>query len=397
MYSFEENVFIVWGGNKDLADKVAQRMTNKGTRVHVGGDLIGDDDNSYLGPRVLQQMNASSRALVLAEPEADSSGRKRFRENLMFEWGYLLNRLPVGAISVYIIGADRSTLPSDLQGAVTQVVPGSLTRIPNIASWIVKKYRETYVELDDFVAFDLLQRWDKWKNFIDAQIELKAAPRPKLFRRVLLSAILPAMYNDDFDYLERALEKLDYVGDVDSEYMNVARVALQYLRTTRKFNVRYDPGTFNHIKQKISAIAGHSDPFLVAVTRHFMGLCLRNESMLTHGNADKKRHLVYSVEHFEIAEKIFEAIDMDDSTRNIWLAFVRGSLAKSLIGLGDADRSIELQRSALKSRMYVQQRLTSARLPRIYQNYLAETYTRSGFIDPQAPLAGTATAKRSIQ
>jgi hypothetical protein len=377
MYSFEEKVFIVWGGNKPLADKVAKRLSDKGTITQVGGDVSGENDTYYLGPNVIRQMDECSRAIILAQPEMDAGGRYKFRENLMFEWGYLLNRLPPGAIAVYIVGADRSSLPADLQGAYASVVPAAHISISAQSAWISSHYRKTVPPLDGFSVFDMLLNWDHWKSFIDRQIDGSAAPRPKLFRRVLANMFLPALYADDLDYCRSVLSRIDHRGDVDTEYLIVGREFVEYFQTTRKIGTKFQRGQFQGMKIKVSNLAGHHDGYLVALVRHLMGLCLMNEAFIAKEAGDqveRLRLLGYAITHLQHAVEQFENADIDPRTAEIWLGYTLNTLGKCLFERGELRECENLLQQSIHHRTNTQRGLASARAQRIYENYLAESF-----------------------
>lgn len=375
MYNFEESVFVVWGGNKPLAEKVVQRLDFKGTKAQVGGEASTLAAGSYLGPRVIEQMRQCSRAFILAEPEFDAtSNRFHFRENLMFEWGFLLDRLPKGAISVYLIGAKREAVPSDLQGAIIEQVPETKKTIPAIAGWIVKNYRSNHSNLDEFSVFDMILKWDKWKQFIDGQISLSNAPQPKLLRRVLLSAFIPALYADEIDYLRRCLDALDYTGDVDAEYIALARTAIKYLSQARVSGKQHSRGSFNAIKFDIANFSGYHDPYLAAIARHFMGLCLMNEGFLAEKETEKERYFQFALDDFEFCVTYFDTAPISERTRELWMAYALGNVGKCQHYLGLVQEAKTSLRQSLNMRLISCQRMADISSKRIYENFLAEYY-----------------------
>ncbi|AOF89230.1 TIR domain-containing protein [Sinorhizobium sp. RAC02] len=254
MYHLNEKIFIVWGGNQELAKSVARRLSGSSIDTIVGGNSQSIDDNYFLGPRVIEQMNSASRAIILAEPAQDITGRYYFRENLMFEWGYLINRLPKGAITVYIIGADRNSLPSDLQGANTEVCPTLIKGIPKLASWICKDYKSNKIIDENFSAFDLLINWPSWRAFFYNQINNTESPRPNLFKRALLTSYLPAYYSEDIEFYEKILSILNSSREQVDPYLILAHNIAQYMKLSRRRSPPFNRGDFNDLKRHSSPI-----------------------------------------------------------------------------------------------------------------------------------------------
>ena len=64
-------VFIVWGGNKELADRVSEKIQDHNEfNVQVGGE---DPNALFIGTTVLQQIQMSSIAIILVQ-NSDKTG-----------------------------------------------------------------------------------------------------------------------------------------------------------------------------------------------------------------------------------------------------------------------------------------------------------------------------------
>lgn len=104
-----EKIFIAWGGNYTLAERVAKRLIKYKLDVIIGG---GKQETMFLGEQIINQMNSCNQAIILAQ----NFNRKGFKPNLMFEWGYLVSHLQHKDIAVALIDEEREKLPSDLLG-----------------------------------------------------------------------------------------------------------------------------------------------------------------------------------------------------------------------------------------------------------------------------------------
>ena len=113
-----EHIFIAWGKNKKLADKVAEKLKERGYNPIVGGDEKNPKKMDYfLGPQILNQIKKASKAIILVQ---------HLRPNLMFEFGVLFERLDPDSLFIFLIRIKRSkffTKASDLAGVNCLEVP----------------------------------------------------------------------------------------------------------------------------------------------------------------------------------------------------------------------------------------------------------------------------------
>jgi len=375
-YSFKRRVFIAWGGNRELAIKVAQLVRDRHIDVIVGGEYLATDDEFHVGARVIAQMKDATDAIILAMPEKAYNGKRdRFRENLMFEFGYLLNRLSPTNISVCVTEGGKSGLPSDLHGATTFVIPENIKSEASKASYIAKVFKQKDNRAK-FIAFDLFADWPKWWSFIERQLTGDEAPQPQLLGRVLVSAFAPALYSEELEKYSRLLRFIDPLDNGENEYVTMAKSAAEYLTTVRSDRT-FVPGDFTDIKRRFSDISGYSDKFLASVAQNFMGLCLRHEAFLAKGEDDvdtKERLLQYALEHFRKAQTYFSQAEIDDRTREIWLAYAYSNVAITMSMLGDHSGCLEYMEKSVASRSLVLKALAGSSTSRIYKSYLAEYY-----------------------
>ena len=101
-------VFCGWGGNQPLAYEIKAYLKDKNFDVVVGG---GSPTGLHIGTQVIGQINECDCAILLVE-EHDGV----LSPNLFFEWGYIIARMKVTDIHVYMINKSVRDLPSDLLG-----------------------------------------------------------------------------------------------------------------------------------------------------------------------------------------------------------------------------------------------------------------------------------------
>ncbi len=113
----EEMVFVAWGGNQALAKKVGAEIDRLGFRAVIGG---GQPRSMYIGSQVFSQIKMTTRAILLVQQKSEND--LNLNDNLMFEWGYLVAKLPPDKIHVFLIDMKARDLPSDLAGSWAQEV-----------------------------------------------------------------------------------------------------------------------------------------------------------------------------------------------------------------------------------------------------------------------------------
>jgi hypothetical protein len=107
-----EKIFIVWGGNRELACLVSDELKKHGFLGIVGGEnpVVLNVNNT-----VFSQINQCTQAIVLIEKKY-SDASNPFNNNLMFELGYLTAKREPSKLHIFLIGVLAKDLPSDLLG-----------------------------------------------------------------------------------------------------------------------------------------------------------------------------------------------------------------------------------------------------------------------------------------
>lgn len=130
----KERVFIAWGGNQSLARLVCSGIDHSDYEGIVGGGAV---EQLYVGSQVFSQIKKATRAIILVKSNMNNEGKQNLNDNLMFEWGYLVAKLPPEKIHVFLIDMNTRDLPSDLAGAWAQEIKTGGRAESEIASEIV--------------------------------------------------------------------------------------------------------------------------------------------------------------------------------------------------------------------------------------------------------------------
>jgi len=158
-----EKVFIVWGGNQDLAKMVGNGLSKHGFNGIVGG---GTPTDLYIGTQVFSQIKQCTRAIILVEntrPDAINP----FSSNLMFEWGYLAARMDPHKLHVFLIGVSVKNLPSDLAGIWAKEINNSADKTrEQIAQEIIGIFSEEASQPVEIDKLKILNNWIEIKRNI---------------------------------------------------------------------------------------------------------------------------------------------------------------------------------------------------------------------------------------
>lgn len=351
MYSLTEKTFIAWGANEELAVRLSSYLDSKKIDNIVGGHSARfGEDSDHLPQRVISQMKQAARAIILAQGVKQPDGSYAFRPNLMFEWGYLLSRLPTGSIMVVYIDTPREAGPSDLQGALSEVLPSNLKKSRK-AEWIANQFLKRPPNIR-FSAFDVCYDWSKHKIFLKNQIDQESAPSPSKFEKTLLTSFIPAVYNNDIGFLRQVIDKVRESGEnANNTYLILANGICSYVEyVTSNYN-NYRKTKFSELKKSFSNCANSHDTYVAAIARNYMGKCLLKQCQLESDASKRIDLLKYAELNFRYSLVEFERSPLDSRSLNIWLSFVYRNLAIATFEIeGRSMNSLEYSELALKAR-----------------------------------------------
>lgn len=340
MYQLSETVFIGWGGNRELAQAVSAELKKHGIDSIVGGEA-GRRADDYIGKRVIDQMDKSSRAIMLAKANEDNV----FRSNLMFEWGYLLARLRSGSILVVLIETSRQSGASDLHGFFTESLPDMIKGKAARARWIVNMYRQTR-QPDPFEPFDTLVNWSRTKIFMENQIKGFAAPTPERFSKSLVTGLISATYCQEIEEMERHIQHVGRdTSNVSSPYFILASSIVDYTKNAGNPSGRSGSPArkkrleeYRRLQRQIGRCTTCDDPYVRAIAFNYRGKCTEKKARLSSGAKLKQELFREAVEDFRASDAEFNGMNLDENSRVMWLGYVHRNLARTYESL----RQIEL-------------------------------------------------------
>jgi len=101
------HVFIVWGGNQELALCVARRLSEKGIRAEAGGAESGRASAIFMGQSIFEQMSRAAAVVILVQPRDDAPQQAApLSQNLLIEWGYAARHVSTPPLLMPILGRE---------------------------------------------------------------------------------------------------------------------------------------------------------------------------------------------------------------------------------------------------------------------------------------------------
>ncbi len=196
------NIFIGWGGNEALAQKLESKFKENGHNIVMGG---GAPNQMFVGNQIIEQMKSCDKAILLVENYKNIG----FSTNLMYEWGYLVGYKRMKRIHVFLIDKHKSDLPSDLEGVWAE----ELTR---------KKSDDGGEKSDDELADEVYRLFE---NNLNKEL-------PVNYFKII----------DDWQYISRDLEsdKDCYNSTEFEEYIVIGCLAAYYYNDNQRFRDSLD-------------------------------------------------------------------------------------------------------------------------------------------------------------
>ncbi len=201
-----DKYFIGWSGNQQLAKEVAVLIENNTKNGAVVGGGVPRD--MYIGAQVINQIQQCNHAILLVE---DKGGD--ISSNLMFEWGYIMARLPVNSIYTFLINKRSRDLPSDLLGTWVFEVEADREKQSDqdIAKEIFRIMSENSRAVNETNYFDLI---NNWRHIFSRLSEKTPLPNIDLCQH-LITGCLAAYYYMDYRALRYELNEI--VGSSETE------------------------------------------------------------------------------------------------------------------------------------------------------------------------------------
>ncbi len=220
-------VFIGWNGeNQVLAQKISAQLYRAEFEPIVGGE--DTDATMFVGTTIIDQMNRAEMAILLFEPLPAERGGG-VSTNVMFEWGYLLHKLPDARhIRIYLLNMDASLLPSDVAGCWSCRLEKAAAESPemkdkmfnDLATEISTSFIE-YASNGHFIS-NKLDYFDNWDNNKQAIFQYDGATR---ISYKLLFGMQICIYSGHSDILYQKLDEILHHGVSNKELMQVLNCA----------------------------------------------------------------------------------------------------------------------------------------------------------------------------
>lgn len=354
------NVFIVWGGNKELADRVSEKIQDHNEfNVQVGGE---DPNALFIGTTVLQQIQMSSIAIILVQNSDKTGNGYMFRPNLMFEWGYIIANFKPKNVHVFLMDMEEKNLPSDLRGSWAKTINTENKALDEIAREIAEKFRHDYHEQN----INKLYAFEKWNESIKSEIREHTSKH--IFTDREMAAIIIYAFQASYYYHEiKNLRdwilhiRTDTRDSVLKQTISIVIGALDYyilkeqpvnLSTGSEFYslVRRMNQSFDISKEDLEI-----NKWLHIISNNFMGLCYNRMSDLDIYNEHQKQEFLNKAkEYFERVlsyldeNQLTEEIKTDNTTYStIWRGYVYRNIAVVYAKLNDQKRMTDyLDRAA---------------------------------------------------
>ena len=218
------NVFIVWGGNRSLANKVSEKIQERNEfNVIVGGDNPND---IFIGEVVLRQIKMSSVAIILAQNSDKSGNDVLLRPNLMFEWGYISADFKAKNVHVFLMDMEERDLPSDLRGSWAKSIVTKGKSEDDVAKEIADIFDHDYHE-QHIPAIETFENWNNIKN------DIRNHPVNPLYTDREIAAIIlysfqASFYYHDIKELREWILKIKSNDSIVEKTISVVISALDY-------------------------------------------------------------------------------------------------------------------------------------------------------------------------
>lgn len=351
-----DNIFIGWSGNQSLANELGNEINrNKAFNAIVGG---GTPTNMYIGAQVLEQIKDSDYALLLMEKKNGA-----ISANLMFEFGYILAKMPVNRIFLVLINMESTELASDIQGTwvfKSKKFDRAVTSEADFA-------RELYADFVEFEHnrllvgqsnyFDYIDRWEEC--FSDLKTDSRISTNDSEY---IILGCLAAYYYNDYQELYDVLHKVNY----DEAVSNIVYFAKAYISIfLDSGNMRYPLNddqmmtcreAFESLLERERTLSPKLDMILDILVHDAYGLAsmlyLRNEEL----DEDESEYFselceMHCMEVFNLIKQYRESFGEDNKVlMNLFDAYICNDLAKFYQRRNDTEKHISFLESSVKSR-----------------------------------------------
>lgn len=225
-----ESVFVVWGGNQDLARRVGDKLN----AIHFSGVVGGGQPTDlFVGSQVLSQIHQCTRAILLVE---DTSGSNlptgyNLSDNLMFEWGYIIGTFSPTKVHVFLIDLSVRDLPSDLAGSWASEVSRDGATEDELAEEIVGTFQKDARHQVEVDKFEIMHMWTQVLRYVETYNTMPQSSDVELAHYLLHSMETCYYYMDD-ERFEELLNAMKPVSSVLEYAVAMVKANLRLFRET---------------------------------------------------------------------------------------------------------------------------------------------------------------------
>ena len=347
-----ENVFIAWSGNYELATCVAAQLEKRGFHAIVGG---GAPHDMYIGVQVQTQMNACAYAVILAQKKPDIADHAEFSDNVMFEWGYMISRLPSKNVFVFLIDTGERELPSDLIGSWIIPVERGEADNEELSLDIANQFE---IEIQSLDKLEILSRWKEMKSAIKRH-EARRRYSDYEMAQFSLFSLKSAYYHDEMPSFYQALSNMSTatgtLGAVIELTQAIASIFINTANLARPLEIEDYFELTTALSQPFEDRVEENDLRQWAQILRYDAISLCN-IMVASGESEDERAFYYE-ESLTWGRKTLEAIEANiaENPENEFFADLMKSYqyrnqAKAYHELGKVDEAKECLTLAVKNR-----------------------------------------------
>ncbi len=382
-----DNIFIGWSGNQSLAEALGEEINKSGVyNAIVGG---GTPKNMHIGAQVIDQINESDYALLLMEKKEDG-----ISSNLMFEFGYILAKMPVNRIFLVLINMESTELASDIQG--TWVFRSEKFDRNNMSEVeFAKHLYDEFVKFENKCMligqsnyFDYIDRWEEC--FADLKVDSRISTSDSEY---IVLGCLAAYYYNDYQELYDHLNAIKY----DEAVSNIVYFAKSYISIfLNSGNMRYPLNddqmmacleTFESLLKRKRTLSPKLDKIIDILVHDAYGLAcmlyLRNEE---HDEDEEEYFETICETHylavFDLISEYRNEFGEDNKVlMNLFDAYICNDLAKFYQRRNETDKHISYLERSVESRkelfrsiqlLYPQNRFLIEKMEQEYNIALAD-------------------------
>ena len=230
----KEKVFIAWSGNPELASHVSSALSKHNYMGIVGGNQTTQPNSMYIGPSVISQMNTCSQAIFLiTKKDIGKLGEGTISNNLLFELGYLVCRLPNAKIHLLYIDITENDplIPSDIKGCWAKYLSSKDLSNDELASHITDSFLKAQTVIIPENKMDIIFNWYDYKQIIRTYLD---SPQKSNFElaQYLLFYVQAVYFFEDYEESTNQLQKLK---EQDHSFSYELQCSIDYALLTINF------------------------------------------------------------------------------------------------------------------------------------------------------------------